>query len=701
MTLAINQNWQRLVNATRSEIRDFPNSASLIDLFLEHVPEVNQSILLLAKLILIIRKNTLPDSKLEKIHQAFNQTIHIKRNREIYLISDSSQSVFQLNQTELECQTLLTFACMYCELDIIREIAKKQDLNETNKAGLTPLMVACEKGRSKVAFFLLDKGANKDIATPNKRTALHCACQSGCIEVVKRLVAADNLNLQTRQGITPLMIACIKGQSQVALFLLDIKAKREIATPTGRTALHYACLGGCIHVVKKMVESCDINLPTKAGVTPLMIACANDRPEVAYYLMAKGAKRGSVDSRGKNALHYACSGGCLESVKVLVTSENINQANKTGCTLLMAACTRGRIGVAQYLLDQGAKRDLVQSDGRTALHRACQNGHLEAVKILAAPENINLLTKDEMSPLMLSLLHQHFNISIYLIEQGALLQNADADLVEKNVLPHFLEKFEKMPRNSSLFSKINIIRPFLEVLYDSDELAEAKLEIIKLYLEKKEPIKTAQSLLKQLEKEKDEKLLRLSIDKTHQFLKELLVIIGFFREIIGSPPSEVRKMRRKLSQALEKIKMQLSLKDVQDREKLKERFKDKDIYQILFEWGIGGQPGEQDINSLYQKHLGIDDPSYLYSVEVETGCDLIEKVGIDNELEILCETKAHKEEMLGALNRKIEKAEQNKMAAGELISARELFEKSDPGQEVRLAEQRFNSAALRSYLTKT
>ena len=59
-------------------------------------------------------------------------------------------------------------------------------------------------------------------------------------------------------------------------------------------------------------------------------------------------------------------------------------ANKDGRTPLHWASENGHLEVAKLLLANNANVDAADKDGRTPLHFACQNGHLEVAKLLLA-----------------------------------------------------------------------------------------------------------------------------------------------------------------------------------------------------------------------------------------------------------------------------------------------------------------------------
>lgn len=265
-------------------------------------------------------------------------------NRRAFPLCAQNQTLFHFILTELEKHTPLTFACQYCSNETIIKIAKKcyssrpnqmesafvsPECYEFNELDQTPVMVACLYKNAKAAIYLSSfvKYEHKNQTNSQGWTALHFACKSGCIEAVKAFSEEDDLNVQTKSGLTPLMVACLYNQEEVVSYLLTIiGVDNSIASSEGWTAFHYACLSGSLDVVRLLLESgClkILRIPTKSGQTPLMIACAYNHPEIAGIFLELGAEKHCADSNGWMAIHYACLFGCLEAVKQLVTPENL------------------------------------------------------------------------------------------------------------------------------------------------------------------------------------------------------------------------------------------------------------------------------------------------------------------------------------------------------------------------------------------
>jgi len=91
-----------------------------------------------------------------------------------------------------------------------------------------------------------------------------------------------------------------------------------------------------------------------------------------------------MDSAGYTPIHYAARSGHLDVVQYLVEQEaDVDFVTRAGkATALHRACTTGKLPVVEYLLSRKADVTLQDSDGKTALHRALENGHEDIAELL-------------------------------------------------------------------------------------------------------------------------------------------------------------------------------------------------------------------------------------------------------------------------------------------------------------------------------
>ncbi|XP_006108017.1 protein phosphatase 1 regulatory subunit 27 [Myotis yumanensis] len=86
---------------------------------------------------------------------------------------------------------------------------------------------------------------------------------------------------------------------QVGRFIRARKVALDTLYPSGLAALHEAVLSGNLECVKLLVKyGADIHQRDETGWTPLHIACSDGYPDIARYLLSRGADRGAANDDG-------------------------------------------------------------------------------------------------------------------------------------------------------------------------------------------------------------------------------------------------------------------------------------------------------------------------------------------------------------------------------------------------------------------
>ncbi|XP_046584478.1 ankyrin repeat and KH domain-containing protein mask-like isoform X3 [Haliotis rubra] len=127
-------------------------------------------------------------------------------------------------------------------------------------------------------------------------------------------------------------------------------------SPAARRDLYSACGAGDLETVKLILAAghVDINTRGKYSRTPVMEAALRGHSDVVEFLVGRGADVSLVSSSGDNVLHWACYGGHLETVKLIVSRNlvDINARGKYGTAADVARLWRHQ-RVAEFLVSRG------------------------------------------------------------------------------------------------------------------------------------------------------------------------------------------------------------------------------------------------------------------------------------------------------------------------------------------------------------
>ncbi|KAL3254416.1 hypothetical protein ABHI18_008950 [Aspergillus niger] len=238
---------------------------------------------------------------------------------------------------------------------------------------------------------------------PDSTSPLVIASSMGLIGVVKSLLPTGKANLNSKDSDydqTPLSWAAERGHVAVVKLLLaaeevDIDSRNSI----GRSPLSLAAQNGHDEVVKLLIrEDLDIDSKDVPGSTPLALAAENGHERIIRLLLATGkADIDSRDSSGNSPLSLAAQFGHEAVVKILLASGevDVNNNDSRGKTPLSWAAREGYEAVVRCLLDTGkVEVDCKDSDNRTPLLLAAIQGCEGIVKRLLATGQVDVNIRD-------------------------------------------------------------------------------------------------------------------------------------------------------------------------------------------------------------------------------------------------------------------------------------------------------------------
>ncbi len=227
------------------------------------------------------------------------------------------------------------------------------DMNLQDPEGVTPLLEAVLNLHYDLAKTLVEKGADPKIADKAGMTPVFAV-----VEMRTPTWERSRPRLEeTGEVDGPALIAYLieKGASPNAALtgrqLSRYHGGGSAAFAAGTTPLMQAVRFKHLDLTKVLVDhGADVKLKQPDGTTALMIASG-----VKFAI----TQEGDPDNMGSAA-------DSLEIVKILVEhGAEVNGANERGETPLYGAAFFGHPGIIQYLVDKGAKLDVVTKTGRT------------------------------------------------------------------------------------------------------------------------------------------------------------------------------------------------------------------------------------------------------------------------------------------------------------------------------------------------
>jgi len=279
-------------------------------------------------------------------------------------------------------------------------------------------------------------------------TALHVACESGHVPVVRYLLSLPVLWLNAGDacGDTPLLKACRGGHDKVVRMLLQEGADIAHKNSVGATALSLSGAGGHVNIARMLVlepgggadgaeeaDASDMNFKeaaiwkTESEVKHKVIGMKSSLlPDGIQGLnreeIQDGANVDVKDNLGWTALHHAAAAGHHDMINVCVSElgSSVNMRTKRGETALHLAAARGNAAAVNALAAHGARVDVQHQYNRTPLHLAAANGCDNVVLLLVDSfhANTNSIDDDGRTPLHDAAAGGHTSTMRILLNEG-------------------------------------------------------------------------------------------------------------------------------------------------------------------------------------------------------------------------------------------------------------------------------------------
>ncbi len=143
--------------------------------------------------------------------------------------------------------------------------------------------------------------------------------RKGSLSEIKLLFDKDKsiVNAIDDTGSSMLILACYRGNQEVAQFLIDNQADLNYVSPNG-TALMACVFKNELQLVDKIVkQKANLNLTDANGQTALMLAVQINNIEMVKKLVTAGARKEIKCKQNKTAFEYAVFSNNEEIINLL------------------------------------------------------------------------------------------------------------------------------------------------------------------------------------------------------------------------------------------------------------------------------------------------------------------------------------------------------------------------------------------------
>jgi len=296
------------------------------------------------------------------------------------------------------------------------------DLEWRDSDGFTALHIAAFAGDPDTVKCLMEGKADVDAQNDDGNTPLHLAAMTGQVNACRVLVEEGGcmVNPTNCHSFTPAHLAAYAGHRHILRFLVD-EALADIHSQNddGLTCLHCAVMTCNMPLVRYIATRWPSTLEQQAqgGETPLHAAIVTQQPsEMVRCLLQCGARVSTKNYEGANGHQISVDCEAPLSVQrllfyVLRAGDDYNRAESTlgegaAVLALIRFAAAGRVAEMNVLFEQGCDVDGVQPGpgGGTALHMAVRRRRGAAIEaLLGAGADPQVEDSEGRTPLALAI----------------------------------------------------------------------------------------------------------------------------------------------------------------------------------------------------------------------------------------------------------------------------------------------------------
>ncbi|XP_049722022.1 ankyrin repeat and death domain-containing protein 1B isoform X9 [Elephas maximus indicus] len=248
------------------------------------------------------------------------------------------------------------------------------------------------------------------------RTALHFAVGRNHLSAVDFLLNHKaRVDVADKHGLMVIHLAAWSGSLEIMLMLVKAGVDQRAKNQDGMNALHFAAQSNSVRIAEYLIQDLhlkDLNQPDEKGRKPFLLAAEKGHVEMIETLISLNLHTLEKDKEGNTALHLAAKHGHSPAVQVLLTQwQEINETNENGETPFLLTVEGGHEECSKVLLAAGSDINIPDKLNVNALQIATRNGHGSLVSFLLR-ENVHLHQKVEPkeSPLHLAVINNQITV---------------------------------------------------------------------------------------------------------------------------------------------------------------------------------------------------------------------------------------------------------------------------------------------------
>jgi ankyrin repeat protein len=370
-----------------------------------------------------------------------------------------ANSLYDVNTPNKKKDTALTVAAANGHEAVVRELLQeKAYVLHVNAAGRSAKLEAIAHGHEAIAN-LLEVAEQAFLRSAESTTGILAAlARIPVLGLLLPSIAAVKVPEVDKEGNSALALAARYGHQHMVSKLIGAAngdADAYVAISTGSEMQSVEQDNDNDHVGESLTHgwqslatasAVDMEQQNINGMTPLCLAVANGRDDVASLLLERGALVNHVSHNRYTPLWLAAS---LPTYQPAVASDkdqnlafvngevminllldkgaDVNQPSARGETPLHAAAAFGRLATVKTLLQHKAGIDAYDRFGLSALGLAAVNGHADLVKYLLGQGAKPHAAPGFHAPLTLAAANGHDAVVTLLVRRGAPVQHVDAD----------------------------------------------------------------------------------------------------------------------------------------------------------------------------------------------------------------------------------------------------------------------------------